>query len=260
MTGPAESEKGVGVSSPTLVALIQGLPHAVLEQALTHSSWVEERVHSYERLEFLGDSVLGLAIAAELYDRYPKENEGDLARWKAFVVSRGSCHVVACRLGLDDLVRAAAPGVDEARIELSESSTALGNILESLIGACFLTYGFESTRAAIADAFNEQITYAVTVYVDFKSTLQEHLAAAGRPAAEYTLAQEEGPPHRRLFTSLVTLSDGIVGSGRGRSIKKSEQRAARAALVRLGVIPDDAGEEEDLEEDEPACRVEGDGD
>lgn len=251
--------KGEGGSGPSLVALIQRLPLAVLQQALTHSSWVDDRVQSYERLEFLGDSVLGLAIAAELYARYPEDNEGDLARWKAFVVSRGSCHVVACRLGLDELVRTSAPAVDDARIELSENSTALGNMLESLLGACYLTYGFEQTRAAIADAFSEQVTYAVTVYVDFKSTLQEHLAAAARPAAEYMLVQEEGPPHRRLFTSEVALSDGIVGSGRGRSIKKSEQRAARAALVRLGVIPDDGAEEDDLEEDEPACRVEGDG-
>lgn len=259
MTGVAGGEKEGGVSSPALGALIEELPAAVLGQALTHSSWVDNRVRSYERLEFLGDSVLGLAVAAELYDRYPGENEGDLARWKAFVVSRGSCHVVACRLGIDELVRRSAPAVDDARVELAESATALGNILEALLGACFLTYGFERTRAAIADAFNEQFTYAVAVYVDFKSTLQEHLAAAGRPAAEYSLAEEEGPPHRRLFTSEVSLGDGVAGSGSGRSIKKSEQRAARAALVRLGVLPDDGVEEDDRDDDAPACQFEGDG-
>lgn len=259
MTGAVGGEGGGEVTSRPLVTLIEALPDAVLGQALTHSSWVDTRVRSYERLEFLGDSVLGLAVAAELYDRYPGENEGDLARWKAFVVSRGSCHVVACRLGIDELVRTSAPAVDEARIELAESATALGNILEALLGACYLTYGFERTRAAIADAFNEQIAYAVTVYVDFKSTLQEHLAAVGRPAAEYSLAKEEGPPHRRLFTSEVSLGDGVTGSGRGSSIKKSEQRAAHAALVRLGVLPNGGSEEDDPDDEAPVCQVQGDG-
>lgn len=245
----------------SLLELVDGLPGPLLGQALTHSSWVSDRVCSYERLEFLGDSVLGLSIAAHLYSRFAEVYEGDLARWKAFVVSRGSCHVVACRLGLDDAVRTRAPGDEPQRQELAANATALGNILEALIGACYLTYGFAETRDAVVDAFRDQVIFAVREYVDFKSTLQETLAAQGR-TAEYELAGEEGPPHQRVFRSRVSSAGEVLGQGRGRSIKKSEQRAAREALGRLGVLPEyaDGLEVDDPPADDQACAFAGDGD
>lgn len=216
--------------------LVEALPHALLHQALTHSSWVDDRVRSYERLEFLGDSVLGLAVAAHLYERFDEVHEGDLARWKAFVVSRGSCHAVACRLGLERMVLSRAPGDHLQREDLAANPTALGNILEALIGACYLSHGFEAVRGAVVEAFREQVQFAVREYVDFKSTLQETLAAEGR-TAEYELTAEDGPPHERVFRSRVSSEGRVLGSGEGRSIKKSEQGAAREALQRLGVLP-----------------------
>ncbi|MBC7293189.1 MAG: hypothetical protein H5T84_03610, partial [Thermoleophilia bacterium] len=122
----------------SLMQLIQDLPPALLTQALTHSSWVDERTGSYERLEFLGDSVLGLVIAYTLFEQYPESNEGEMARAKAYVVSRASCQEVAENIGLRDFFLERAPAGAEKGAEVLASGTTLGNVLEALIGACFL--------------------------------------------------------------------------------------------------------------------------
>jgi ribonuclease III len=218
-----------------LMQLVEGLPPALLAQALTHSSWVERRTDSYERLEFLGDSVLGLAVAAHLYRSFPDEQEGRLAKIKAYAVSRGSCSVVADILGLATLVFDHAPASEVQRAELAGSPAALGNMVEALIGACFLSYGFDATREAVVDAFTEQIAFGASVHVDYKSTLQEHLAATNRRVS-YRLVGESGPAHDRLFASEAVLDDAVIGRGEGRSIKISEQQAAREALTGLGVL------------------------
>lgn len=222
-------------SAPSLRALFEDLPRETLEQALTHSSWIDDRTRSYERLEFLGDSVLGLAVAWALHERFADADEGRLAKLKAFVVSRRSCRVVARRLGLDELVLTRASGTEEQRRELAASVTSLGNILEALIGAVYLSRGFDAVRTAVVDAFADRIAYGVSSYVDYKSTLQEHLALSGL-VAEYRLVQTDGPPHARAFTSDVLVAGSAAGRGTGRSIKKSEQRAAHAALVRMDVL------------------------
>ncbi|MCL5941997.1 MAG: ribonuclease III [Actinobacteria bacterium] len=230
-----------GGAAGLLMELVHRLPAPLLEQALTHSSWVEERTGSYERLEFLGDSVLGLAVAAHLYERFPDDEEGKLAKLKAFVVSRRSCAEVARRLGVDELVRSQAPGNEEQRAELAASPTALGNIVEALIGAVYCTWGFEMACRAVVGAFAEQVEYGCTNYVDFKSTLQEYLAVSERTAV-YRLVGEEGPPHERVFTSEVLVQGQVEGKGTGRTIKKSEQEAARRALARFGVLEPGGGE------------------
>lgn len=255
------NDPGEAPGSP-LLRLIRELSPGLLGTALTHSSWVAERSASNERLEFLGDSVLGVTVAAYLFERFPREDEGVLARWKAFVVSRGSCRVVACRLGLDDLVMASAPGTEEQRAELASAPTALGNLLEALIGACYLQHGYVATKDAVVDAFLDQVTYAVATYVDYKSTLQEYLAASGGSSASYEVVGEDGPPHDRVFTSRVNVGGESLGQGRGRSIKKSEQRAAHEALMTLGVVPRTSLEVEDeyLVDDGTACSAVSDGD
>jgi ribonuclease-3 len=221
---------------PPLLSLIRELPRNLLATALTHSSWVAERTSSNERLEFLGDSVLGLSVAVDLYERFPDESEGELARWKAYIVSRASCALVARRLGLDELVMTSAPGDEDQRAELAAAPTALGNLLEALIGACYLAHGFAATQAAVVDAFHDQVAYAVTGHTDYKSTLQEHLAGTGGRTVSYEVVGEEGPPHERVFRARVLVDGRSFGEGTGRSIKKSEQWAAKEALVRLGVI------------------------
>lgn len=224
-----------GGQAPLLLRLVHELPPGLFAQALTHSSWVDQRSESYERLEFLGDSVLGLAIASYLFHHFPEEPEGRLAKLKAYIVSRGSCALVAQRLTIDKLVRDAAPGDESQRRDLSSSPVALGNILEALIGAVYLEHGFEAAREAVVEAFAEQIRYGETYHVDYKSTLQEYLAAADQ-MARYRLVKEEGPPHMRVFTSEVVIGGKVRGRGSGRSIKTSEQESAREALLALGVL------------------------
>jgi ribonuclease-3 len=193
---------------------------------------VSRRTVSYERLEFLGDSVLGLAIASALYQRYPEKEEGELARIKAFVVSRASCIQVAGRLDVSTLILERSPGSPQKRKEAAASSSVLGNVLEALIGACFLAHGFDRTASAVVNAFDEQIKFAVTGHVDYKTTLQEFLALRGLHPS-YQLVAEDGPPHARYFTSEVRIAGESRGRGSGKTIKMSEQEAAREALAAL---------------------------
>ena len=225
-------EAGRPASGTTLMELAGLLPPELLERALTHASWVEVRTGSYERLEFLGDSVLGLAIASALYERFPGSSEGEMARQKAFVVSRTSCAQVADRIGLAAFVLDRAPASEVRRREIAGSASAMGNMLEAMIGAVYLAFGFERTRKAIGAAFEDQLVYAATSHVDHKTTLQELLAPRGLQPV-YRLTSETGPAHARLFTSEVTVAGVTKGRGTGTTIKMSEQSAAREALASL---------------------------
>lgn len=138
------------------------------------------------------------------------------------------------------------------RAELAAAPTSLGNLLEALIGACYLAHGFLATQAAVVDAFRDQVAYAVTDHMDYKSTLQEHLAGTGGRTVSYEVVGEEGPPHERVFRARVLVDGRSLGEGRGRSIKKSEQRAAKEALARLGVISLAASEPNDNDPDDDA--------
>jgi len=183
-------------------------------------------------LEFLGDSVLGLAIAAALCRRFPESEEGELARLKAFVVSRASCAQVAQRLDVAGLIIEQAPAPEPRRREIAGNHTILGNVLEALIGAVFLTHGYEQARLAVVDAFDEQMRYAVSGHVDHKTALQELLAPSG-VHPEYRLVTEAGPAHARVFTSEVWVDGVSRGKGTGTTIKMSEQAAASEALAFL---------------------------
>jgi ribonuclease-3 len=216
----------------TLLGLIEQLPGGLRTRALTHSSRAETRVQSNERLEFLGDSVLGLAIAAELFRRYPESEEGELARLKAFVVSRTSCAEVADRLGVGELMCGVTAGAELGRVEPAHSRSVVGNALEALIGAVFLTFGFEQARRAVVHAFEEQMRYGATGHVDHKTALQEVLAPKGLQP-EYRLVEETGPAHARIFSSEVGVGGVVRGRGSGTTIKMSEQAAAKEALAYL---------------------------
>jgi ribonuclease-3 len=209
--------------------------------AFTHASWAPERTVSYERLEFLGDSVLELAVAHELYARYPEFSEGRLAKVRSHVVSRASCAVVARELGLDERF-AAQPGVDLQGAELerlSRNRNVLAALLEAVLGALFLEHGFPAIEQAIVAAFASRIEYALTTHVDHKTELQEALARTGRQVS-YAVLSAEGPPHERHFTCAAMVDGEQVGTGAGRSKKAAEQEAAREALARLAA--DAAGE------------------
>ena len=193
------------------------------------------RDKSYERLEFLGDSVLGLVIAHHLYGRFPESPEGDLAKVRAHVVSRASCAAVAVDLRLDDDVRARGAELGAARVEiegLSRSPGVLAAITEAVVGAAYLDRGVDGVAEPVVDAFSGRIEYALAEHVDAKTVLQEELARRGA-SVTYVVADVSGPPHQRWFTSLALVEGHELGRGSARSKKGSEQLAARQALANL---------------------------
>jgi ribonuclease-3 len=210
------------------------LPPERAATAFTHAAWASDRTESYERLEFLGDSVLELAIAHELYDRYPEFSEGRLAKIRSHVVSRASCAVVARELDLGRrLGRHGGEELQEEEVErLARNRNVLAALLEAVLGALFLEHGFAKIEGAVVDAFAARIDYALTTHVDHKTELQEALARTGRQVA-YTVLAAEGPPHERHFTCAAVVDGEQLGVGEGRSKKAAEQEAAREALEKL---------------------------
>lgn len=216
-----------------LLELIGTLPAELRERVFTHASWAGDRRHSYERLEFLGDSVLGLAIAQEIFERFPDFEEGRLAKIRAHVVSRRSCADVGVQLGLgQDLASRGRSLPTEEIARLSENRNVLAAVVEAVLGAVYLVHGFEVTRPALIEAFGPQIDYALNEYVDYKTELQEALARLGRHV-QYTVVATEGPPHDRRFTCAALIDGQEHGAGRGASKKAAEQMAAREALAWL---------------------------
>jgi ribonuclease III len=199
----------------------------------THSSWAPDRASSYERLEFLGDSVLELAVARELFDRYPDFSEGRLAKIRSHVVSRASCAVVARELGLGTRLIDRGRAVPQEELgRLSRNRNVLAALLEAALGALFLERGFEQIERAIVDAFRGRIEYALTTYVDHKTELQEALARIGS-SVSYSVLDVQGPPHDRTFTCAAIIDGEEAGVGKGPSKKDAEQEAARKALAGL---------------------------
>jgi len=178
--------------------------------------------------------VLGLAVAAELYRRFPDRPEGDLARIRAHVVSRESCAAVARELGLDRDLRAqsaAARGGEDIEL-LTGSEAVMGALVEAAIGAAFLEFGFDETAQAVVAAFDDRVRFALDEHVDHKTVLQEELARRGA-SVTYLLTETAGPPHQRVFTTSARVGDRELGRGSGPSKKVSEQAAAREALANL---------------------------
>ena len=233
--------------------LLEDLPEDLRLRALTHPAFAQSRADSFERLEFLGDSVLGLAVTDGLFERYPDLPEGELTRLRAAVVSRESCAEVARVNGLGAAmveIAAARGAAHQASAErLSEQRNALAALTEGVIGASFLAHGYEAVAPRVLAVFEDRIAYALENRIDARSQLQE---LASREGADVTWDElgEDGPPHDRTFTVSVRLAgaklstgtDGTAGgdasidelraSGSGRS-KQEAQQAAAAALLAL---------------------------
>ena len=221
-----------------LAALIErAAPRRSEAQALTHSSWTEERVDSFERLAFVGDSVLGLAVASSLFERFPELDSGGLTKVHNQAVSGVSCFV-----GWRGARRARDAARGRARRRRRRrfpprscwaGERPLPEATEALIGACFLSFGFERTAAAVAEAFELRIAHAAETRIDFKSALQELLARRGARVS-YEVIAAIGPPHQRTFEVAASVDSDRLGLGEGRSKKAAEQAAAEQALKRLG--------------------------
>ena len=226
-------------SDPAIAALselIAELPEELRRQALTHSSWTERRVDSYERLAFLGDSVLGLSVAGGVYERFTSIAAGGLTKIHNQAVSGVSCAAVGRALGVPEMLSEHEPEGVTAAIPASvllEGERPVPEATEALIGACYVAFGFERTAAAAAAAFEPRIEHASETRIDFKSALQELLARRGSRVS-YEVIAATGPPHRRTFEVAAIVDSEQVGAGEGRSKKAAEQVAAERALSQLG--------------------------
>lgn len=229
-----QAERGSG-SATRMDALQSNLGHFfkdpyLLRQALTHpSAAVEEgrgRLSSYERLEFLGDAVVGLNLAVLLYDRFPREDEGVLTRLRAYWASQVALAATAREVGLEAYLRL---GVGEARDGGASRDRTLASALESCFGALFLDGGPKAAAKLAKTLWAEPIRRRgmEVLAQDAKTALQEERQAAGRPLPEYrTVPSGEG------FASSVVLDGEESGHGEGNTRKAAEQAAARAALAK----------------------------
>lgn len=223
-------------SAAKLRGLIEALPPDLARQAATHASWTEEKGNSYERLAFLGDSVLSLAVSSYLYPRFDAGTAGRLTKIRAQAVSRGACARVGREIGVSDRLREVAPsrgGRGRSVDQLLRSENALGEATEAAIGACYLAHGYETTAEAVCQAFGPHIDDAAVRLVDFKSELQERLARQGGKVV-YRVAAETGPAHERHFEVEALIGGVVQGRGSGANKKAAEQAAAEEALEALG--------------------------
>ena len=194
-------------------------------EALTHRSALQGRRSSRgsnERLEFMGDRVLGLLMAEWLSERFPAEQEGDLGRRLADLVSQPVLARVADTIGLGEIL-SVAPG--EARAGVKRRATVLADALEAALGAIYLDGGLEPAREFVRRAWGEVMTAQAAPPKDFKTALQEWAQKRGLELPVYTISDRSGPPHAPVFVVTVT-SDGFTGEGRAGNKRAAEQMAA----------------------------------
>ena len=227
MADLTELQQSLGVSFSDL---------SLLEQALVHSSYINENpgfaLTSNERLEFLGDAVLGLAVAEKLYQDFPRLSEGEMTKLRAALVRRETLarRARAIRLG-DYLYLGKGEEASGGRRKVSN----LAGALEAVMAAILLDQGLTATKEFILRLFNEELERVVSrgAGVDYKSRLQELTQARQQPAPVYQLVETVGPAHDRMFTVEVKIGDTVLGRGSGKSKKMAETEAACSALQRL---------------------------
>lgn len=205
----------------------------LLVRALCHASQAPRRLESNERLEFLGDSVLGMVICEHLYQCYPDYLEGELTKIKSNVVSRRTCADVAIELGLVELLQL-GKGMG-GRDELPQSLAAA--VFESLIGALYLDAGLSIARRFILEHLGKHVEEAARLghQHNFKSVLQQSLQRLGAPNPVYPVVEERGPDHAKCFHVCVQIGPNRFASCWGNSKKEAEQQAALETLLELGI-------------------------
>lgn len=207
---------------------------ALLQNALTHSSYANERFHdslkSNERLEFLGDSVLGMVTAEYLYRNFPNRPEGELSRMRADMVCEKSLARIAERLNLGKHLLL---GNGEEQNGGRNRDSILADAVESVIAACFLDGGMEPARSFIDSFVLTEVPVRKMHNADYKTALQETIQQKKNQTLTYALVAERGPDHDKWFEVEVRLNGKLLGTGSGSSKKRAEQEAARVALETL---------------------------
>jgi len=208
--------------------------HNLLRKAFTHSSAVENRFLSNERLEFLGDSILAVVICKTLFDRFPGYLEGDLTKIKSMLVSRRTCAGIARQLGLQEFLKV-GKGMTSSR---ALTGSLAASLLESVIAAIYLDGGLKAAQNFILRNFTPLInqTNAEQDQGNFKSLLQQYAQQHFNTTPVYELLDEKGPDHNRCFESEVMIAGRHFPSAWGTNKKEAEQKAALNALIELGVL------------------------
>ena len=219
---------------------------ALLIEALTHPSYLNENPdsdrHSSQRMEFLGDAVLGYVTASELFSRFPTQPEGELTKLRAHLVQERSLASVGRAIGLGEQLHM---GRGEEAIGGRKRSSNLAEGVEALIGAAYLDQGLEAARTLILNLLGDEIQQAVEAGhapLDPKSHLQEVVQARQEPLPQYRVSEVTGPPHQRTFTVEVLLEDQVAGVGVANRKVDAERKAAAKALAELeSAAPDGDG-------------------
>ena len=206
----------------------------LLQNALTHSSYANERWHdslrSNERMEFLGDSILGMAVAEYLYRSFPDRPEGELTRMRADMVCENSLAAVAEKIGLGQHLLL---GHGEERFGGRSRASILADAVESVIAASFLDGGIEAAGNFIKRFILTEVPVKKLHNADYKTALQELVQQKKDQVLSYALVGESGPDHDKKFEVEVSLNGQVIGSGIGSSKKRAEQAAAHSALDAL---------------------------
>jgi ribonuclease-3 len=207
---------------------------SILDQAFTHSSAVDDRLLSNERLEFLGDAILALVICQALFERFPEYLEGDLTKIKSKLVSRETCAQISGRLGLHEFLKVGKGMVSNRAL----SGSLAAGVLETVIAAIYLDGGFDAAENFILKIFGELLDQADAEQVqgNFKSLLQQYAQERFNATPSYILLDEKGPDHNKCFELEVMISDRHFPSAWGTNKKEAEQKAAFNALLELGVL------------------------
>ena len=207
---------------------------SLLQNALTHSSYANERWHnsllSNERLEFLGDSVLGMLVADFLYSTFPDRPEGELTRMRADMVCEHTLALVANRIHLGQHLQL---GHGEERLGGRSRESILADATESVIAACFLDGGLEAAARFVKRFILVEVPVSRPHNMDYKTALQELVQQKKNQTLTYTLVGQSGPDHDKVFAVEVCLNGETVGSGSGSSKKRAEQMAAKSAMEKL---------------------------
>jgi ribonuclease-3 len=207
---------------------------SLLQNALAHSSYANERWHdslkSNERLEFLGDSILGMVVADHLYRNFANRPEGELTRMRADMVCEKALAQIAGRIGLGSHLLL---GKGEEQGGGRSRDSILADAVESVIAACYLDGGMEAAVSFIKQFVLVNVPVSRLSNADYKTALQELVQQKRNQILAYTLVGESGPDHDKRFEVELTLNGQVVGKGIGSSKKRAEQDAARAALETL---------------------------
>lgn len=205
-------------------------------EAITHSSYAYERkdrkLNSNERLEFLGDSVLSFVITKYLYKEVSDMPEGEMSKLRASVVSEASLSSCARKLKIGD---ALLLGKGEKTMGGRERSSILADAVEAIIGSLFLDGGIEAAEAFIRKHLHENYIKAIQgeLFFDYKTRLQEEIQKKGQYNIRYSVIDEKGPDHNKIFTVSVSVNEEVMGTGKGKTKKEAEQNAASDALDKL---------------------------